>query len=78
MMLGHTLRTVPNTQAESEEGSTISNVAELTEDGLDRVIVIGAGPAGLTGALELQRCSAFCPIVYEAGDRVGGIARTED
>ena len=39
-------------------------------------IIIGAGPAGLTAALELQRRSAIRPIVLEAGHDVGGISRT--
>ena len=42
------------------------------------VAVIGGGPAGLTGAYELQRLSeTHRPIVLEGGDIVGGIARTE-
>lgn len=43
------------------------------------VAVLGAGPAGLTAAYELLRNgnAAFRPIVYEMGDRVGGISRTE-
>ena len=42
------------------------------------VIVIGGGPAGLTAAYELQKRSAdYTPRVYESGDIVGGIARTE-
>jgi protoporphyrinogen oxidase len=42
------------------------------------VAVIGGGPAGLTAAYELQRCDdSVRPIVLEAGDLVGGIARTE-
>jgi protoporphyrinogen oxidase len=40
------------------------------------VIIIGAGPAGLTAALELQRRSEIHPIVLEATDEIGGISRT--
>ncbi len=49
------------------------------EDGKqDRVVVIGAGPAGLTAAYELQkRSKSHRPIVLEASDMVGGISRTE-
>ena len=39
-------------------------------------IIIGAGPAGLTAALELQRRSAIKPIILEASHDVGGISRT--
>src|SRR3984957_5397870 len=39
-------------------------------------IIIGAGPAGLTAAIELQRNSAIRPILIESGDQVGGISRT--
>ncbi len=39
-------------------------------------IIIGAGPAGLTAALELQRHSDVHPIVLEASNEVGGISRT--
>jgi protoporphyrinogen oxidase len=38
--------------------------------------IIGAGPAGLTAALELIRRSNVRPIVLEASDTVGGISRT--
>lgn len=42
----------------------------------DKVLIIGAGPAGLTAALELARRSDLRPIVLEALDDVGGISRT--
>ena len=42
-----------------------------------QVVIIGAGPAGLTAAYELTKRD-LSPIVLEKGDRVGGLARTED
>jgi protoporphyrinogen oxidase len=39
-------------------------------------IIIGAGPAGLTAALELQRQSGIRPVILESGTAIGGIART--
>jgi protoporphyrinogen oxidase len=39
-------------------------------------IIIGAGPAGLTAAIELQRQSGVKPILIEASHEVGGISRT--
>jgi protoporphyrinogen oxidase len=39
-------------------------------------IIIGAGPAGLTAAIELQRNSEIKPILLEAGPQVGGLSRT--
>src|ERR1700744_3637502 len=39
-------------------------------------VIAGAGPAGLTAALELLRRSDITPIVFEAGDQVGGISKT--
>ncbi len=41
-----------------------------------KVIIIGAGPAGLTAALELVRDGRMQPIVLEASDAVGGLSRT--
>ncbi len=41
-----------------------------------QALIIGAGPAGLTAALELLRHSDIIPIVLEADDCVGGISRT--
>ena len=40
------------------------------------VIIIGAGPAGLTAALELVRDGRMRPLVLEASGAVGGISRT--
>lgn len=40
------------------------------------VVIIGAGPAGLTAAYELVK-AGIKPIVLEKADKVGGIARTE-
>ena len=39
-------------------------------------IIIGAGPAGLTAAIELQRRSGIKPILIEASQRIGGISCT--
>src|SRR5580698_8153879 len=39
-------------------------------------IIIGAGPAGLTAAIELQRQSGIQPILIEASHEIGGISRT--
>ena len=39
-------------------------------------VIIGAGPAGLTAALELLRRSDIRPIVLEATDAIGGLSRT--
>lgn len=41
-----------------------------------RAVIIGAGPAGLTAALELLRRTDVVPIVLEASDSIGGISRT--
>src|SRR3990172_3660969 len=41
------------------------------------VVVIGAGPSGLTAAYELV-AGGIHPIVLEQADKVGGLARTEE
>jgi protoporphyrinogen oxidase len=42
-----------------------------------KVVIVGAGPAGLTAAYELTKFN-IRPIVLEKLDKVGGIARTEN
>ena len=39
-------------------------------------VIIGAGPAGLTAAFELQRRTGIRPVVIEATNAIGGISRT--
>jgi len=46
-----------------------------TLSGSDRAVIVGAGPAGLTAALELGKLGLE-GVVFEAGDVVGGISRT--
>jgi len=41
-----------------------------------QAVIIGAGPAGLTAALELLRRSDIQPVVLEASENIGGISRT--
>ena len=53
--------------------SDLQQGAKLTEK---QAIIIGAGPAGLTAALEFCRRSKIKPIVLEGSDRIGGISCT--
>lgn len=39
-------------------------------------VIAGAGPAGLTAALELLRKTDVKPVIFEAEDVIGGISRT--
>src|ERR1700735_167394 len=41
-------------------------------------IIVGAGPAGLTAALEMLRRTDITPIVFETETQVGGISKTID
>jgi len=41
-------------------------------------VIAGAGPAGLTAAYELAEKTRVRPVVLEATDRIGGIAKTID
>jgi protoporphyrinogen oxidase len=47
-----------------------------TEKNQAIAVIAGAGPAGLTAALELLRRSDITPIVIEADGQVGGISKT--
>jgi protoporphyrinogen oxidase len=50
---------------------------DMTSTNSRKVAVIaGAGPAGLTAALELLRRSDITPIVFETDEQVGGISKT--
>src|SRR5512145_1807758 len=40
------------------------------------VVIAGAGPAGLTAALEMLRRSDCVPLVFETDTQVGGISKT--
>lgn len=42
----------------------------------EKAIIIGAGPAGLTAALELLEQTDIQPIILEADNMVGGLSRT--
>ena len=48
----------------------------MTDKTYKTAIIIGAGPAGLTAAIELQRHTGFKPILLEASHEIGGISRT--
>jgi protoporphyrinogen oxidase len=41
-----------------------------------KAVIIGAGPAGLTAALELLRRTDIQPVILEASEEIGGISRT--
>lgn len=41
-----------------------------------KAIIIGAGPAGLTAALELLEKTDIIPIIFEATSNIGGISKT--
>ena len=43
---------------------------------MKKVLVIGAGPAGLTAACEILRETNIHPIIFEKTDEIGGISRT--
>jgi len=48
----------------------------MDSDKKKKAIIVGAGPAGLTAALELLRYTDIIPIVLEAENEIGGISKT--
>jgi len=48
----------------------------MTEASRGTAVIIGAGPAGLTAALELLRRTSIRPLVLEKSGYMGGISRT--
>jgi protoporphyrinogen oxidase len=57
----------PRKQEQSKGATSLQN---------DPIVIVGAGPAGLTAAYELVT-EGLRPVVLEKADKVGGIARTE-
>ncbi len=48
----------------------------MSSNAKQTAVIIGAGPAGLTAALEMLRRTGIKPILLEASDEIGGISRT--
>jgi protoporphyrinogen oxidase len=55
---------------------TDSGRASASEADTGRAIIVGAGPAGLTAAIELLRHTKVKPFILEASQEIGGISRT--
>jgi len=51
-------------------------MVDNTRDDRRRAVIAGAGPAGLTAAIEFLRNTDIKPVVYEASDEIGGISKT--
>src|ERR1700743_1726319 len=56
--------------------SAEKNLRRAQEYMARRAIIIGAGSAGATAALEFLRRTDVHPIILEASDEIGGISRT--
>jgi len=55
----------------------VENLIHSKFEDKEVVVIIGAGPAGLSAAYDLVRCG-IQPVVFEKSGTVGGIARTEN
>ncbi|MEQ1884515.1 MAG: NAD(P)/FAD-dependent oxidoreductase [Bryobacteraceae bacterium] len=62
----------------TNQTSDTTNVTYAGEEGdsSKRAVIVGAGPAGLTAALELLERTDIVPIVLEQSEYMGGISRT--
>ena len=58
--------------------STLLKKEKFVQNKSNKVIIIGAGPAGLTAAFELLEKTDMIPVIYEETDIIGGISRTVD
>ena len=68
---------MPDPSIDDERHDPRTGVMSETDGGdSDRIVIIGAGPAGLTAAYELTR-RGRTGIVLESDSMVGGISRTE-
>jgi protoporphyrinogen oxidase len=59
----------------THQATTAANTTVRTSDNETRVVILGAGPAGLTAAYELSNSGIPC-VVLERDAVVGGLART--
>jgi len=50
----------------------------VNKNNTKKAIIIGAGPAGLTAALELLEKTDIIPVIFEETSQVGGLSRTVD
>jgi protoporphyrinogen oxidase len=65
---------IANRPSDSTEPGSVS--VPILDPCAGRAIIIGAGPAGLTAAIELLRHTGVKPVILEAGQEIGGISRT--
>src|SRR5271168_373224 len=67
----------PRARSSSFDAARPEYIFMASSDKTRKIAVIaGAGPAGLTAALELLRRSDITPIVIEPDPQVGGISKT--
>ena len=55
---------------------TTESVKKAPENERQTAVIIGAGPAGLTAAVELIRQAGITAVIVEATDEIGGLSRT--